>query len=61
MTQYEIKYRIWTDYTVVVEADTPEVAKSEVMMNYFEMEDAKAIDGSLDIIEIELLVEDCNE
>lgn len=57
MANYEVRYRIWTEYKVVVEADTPEEARSEVVMNYFEMDDAKAVDGNLDVTEIELLVE----
>lgn len=61
MANYEVTYRIWTEYRVVVEADTPEEARSEVVMNYFEMDDAKAVDGSLDVTEIELLVENRKE
>lgn len=57
MVNYEVTYRIWTEYKVVVEADTPEEARSEVVMNYFEMEDAKAVDGCLDVTQIEPLVE----
>ena len=61
MTFYEVTYRIWTDYKVVVDADSQVEATSEVMLNYFEMDDAKAIDGGLDVTGIEPLVENRKE